>query len=239
MAVRLLVQDQRVAKHLVTFDHNRIPRKSPAALPNRTLKFMELKTEFLRELSDLLVSDLRSSLYYKQLSPAEQTSLEERLSEETAAGRLPLLPGALNQTMLEETKQKCAEVLGIEIPDELLQVYARVDGFSENGVVLYGAEYEADTSWATVVNENSLLRDALPEIGEKYLFIGESDLCYYVLEPESGVYGVVSRDTYEPLDHFESVNEIINDMLAISLNKQSERQSEGDQIVSPKLGIRP
>jgi hypothetical protein len=128
-------------------------------------KSMELNTEMLREVSNLFVSDLRSSQYYKQLPPAEKSSVEERLSAETASGRLPLLPGA-EPDALERTKQKGTEVLGIEIPDELLQVYARVDGFSESGVILYGAEYEGDNSWAwaTVVNENSLLRDALPEM---------------------------------------------------------------------------
>ena len=59
---------------------------------------MELKTEMLREVSDLLVGDLRRSQYYKQLPLAEQSSLEERLSAETASGRLPLLPGGTRPT---------------------------------------------------------------------------------------------------------------------------------------------
>src|SRR5260370_41521945 len=98
---------------------------------------MHLKTELLRELSDLFVGDLRASQYYHQLSPEDRTTLENRLAGDAARGNRPLVPAALPED-IERTEQTSHDGLGIGLPTALLEIFAEGDGVSGNGASLYG-----------------------------------------------------------------------------------------------------
>src|SRR5580693_5342332 len=100
---------------------------------------MHLKTELIRELSDLFVGDLRAYQYYHQLSPEDRTTLENRLAQDAARGSRPLVPGALPED-IERTEQAARDQLGLDLPADLCNVLAEIDGFSENGVTLYGTD---------------------------------------------------------------------------------------------------
>jgi len=185
---------------------------------------MHLKTELLRELSDLFVGDLRASQYYHQLSPEDRTTLENRLAGDAARGNRPLVPGALPED-IERTEQTSHDELGIGLPTELLEIFAEVDGFSENGVSLYGTDQDLpdeQTYGPTIVAENLSLWSAMPETTEKYLFTGDSDLWYFAFDLESKQFVVLSRSTLEPVHSFGSAAEMINDMLMQALRINSE-----------------
>jgi hypothetical protein len=185
---------------------------------------MNLDTDLLRELSDLFVSDLRASQYYNQLSSDERASLEHRLAKDAARGGRPLLPGALPDD-IERTEQAAQDELGIELPTELREILAEVDGFSENGVNLYGAEQDLPDEQAygpTLVAENLSLWSVMPETARKYLFVGDSDLWYFVFDLETKQYVVWSRSALKPVHSFGSAAEMVNDMLNQALRIDSQ-----------------
>ena len=193
---------------------------------------MNLDTNLLRELSDLFVSDLRASQYYNQLSSDERANLEHRLAKDAARGSRPLLPGALPED-IERTEQTARDELGIELPNELCEIFAEVDGFSENGVSLYGAEQDLSDEQAygpTLVAENLSLWSLLPETAEKYLFIGDSDLWYFGFDLRTKQYVVLSRSALAPVHSFGSVAEMVNDMLKQALRIDLDGETESTPV---------
>ena len=193
---------------------------------------MNLKIELLQELSDLFVGDLRASQYYSQLTPDDRTTLENRLARDAARGGRPLVPGALPED-IERAEQAAHNELGIDLPPGLLDILAEVDGFSENGVSLFGSDQDLpdeQTYGPTIVAENLTLWAAMPETAEKYLFIGDADLWYFAFDLESNQFVVLSRSTLEPVHSFGSAGEMVNDMLMQAL-RISSRESNDSQTV--------
>jgi len=193
---------------------------------------MNLNIDLLRELSDLFVSDLRASQYYNQLPSDERANLEHRLARDAARGGRPLLPGALLED-IERTAQAAQDELGIELPAELREVFAEVDGFSENGVSLYGTDQDLPDEQAygpTIIAENLSLWSVMPETARKYLFIGDSDLWYFGFDLSTEQYVVLSRSTLEPVHAFGSAAEMVNDMLNQALRIDLETDNDSKPI---------
>jgi hypothetical protein len=180
---------------------------------------MNLNADLLNELSELFLNDLRASQYYLQLSSDERTNLEHRLARDASRGSRPLLPGALSED-IEKTEQAVSDELGIELPADLREIFAEVDGFSENGVSLFGTDQNLPEEQAygpTIVAENLSLWSVMPETARKYLFIGDSDLWYFAFNLEAKQYVVLSRVTLGPVHLHASAAEIVNDMLQQAL----------------------
>ena len=55
---------------------------------------MPLNAQYLKELSDLFVEDLKRSDYYRGLPKNKQRDIDDRLATDAAEGLFPLLPGA-------------------------------------------------------------------------------------------------------------------------------------------------
>jgi hypothetical protein len=195
---------------------------------------MNLNTDLLSDLSELFLNDLRGSQYYLRLSSDERTNLEHRLARDAARGSRPLLPGALPED-IERTEQAAHDELGIELPVELREIFAEVDGFSENGVSLYGTEQDLPDEQAygpTIVAENLSLWSVMPETARKYLFIGDSDLWYFGFDLGTKQYVVLSRSTLEPVHAFGCAAEMVNDMLNQALRIDSEPDNGSTSIVN-------
>jgi hypothetical protein len=195
---------------------------------------MHVKPELLRELSDLFVGDLRASQYYLQLSPEDRATLESRLARDAARGSRPLVPGALPED-IERTERLSHDELGIDLPMELRDIFGEVDGFSENGVSLYGTDQDLpdeQTYGPTIIAENLSLWSAMPETAEKYLFIGDSDLWYFGFDLESNQFVVLSRSSLEPVHSFGSAAEIVNDMLSQALRISSDDDNDSPSAPS-------
>ena len=189
---------------------------------------MNLNTDLLSELSNLFVSDLRASQYYLQLSSDERTNLENRLARDAARGGRSLLPGALPED-IERTEQAAQAELGIDLPAELRDIFTEVDGFSENGLSLYGTDQDLPDEQAygpTIVAENLSLWSVMPDTARKYLFIGDSDLWYFVFDLGNKQYVVLSRSTLEPVHSFGSAADMVNDMLNQALRIDFETDNE-------------
>ena len=195
---------------------------------------MHVKPELLRELSDLFVGDLRASQYYQQLSPEDRTTLESRLARDEARGNRPLVPGALPED-IERTEQLAHDELGIDLPLELRDIFGEVDGFSENGVSLYGTDQDLpdeQTYGPTIIAENLSLWSAMPETAEKYLFIGDSDLWYFGFDLESNQFVVLSRSSLELVHSFGSAAVMVNDMLSQALRISSDGDNDSPSVPS-------
>jgi hypothetical protein len=189
---------------------------------------MNLNTDLLSELSNLFVSDLRTSQYYLQLSSDERTNLENRLARDAARGGRSLLPGALPED-IKRTEQAAQDELGIDLPAELRDIFTEVDGFSENGVSLYGTDQDIPDEQAygpTIVAENLSLWSVVPETARKYLFIGDSDLWYFGFDLGSKQYVVLSRSTLEAVHSFGSAADMVNDMLNQALRIDFETEND-------------
>jgi hypothetical protein len=189
---------------------------------------MNLNTDLLSELSNLFVSDLRASQYYLQLSSDERTNLENRLARDAARGGRSLLPGALPED-INRTEQAAQDELGIDLPAELRDIFKEVDGFSENGVSLYGTDQDLPDEQAygpTIVAENLSLWSVMPETARKYLFIGDSDLWYFGFDLGSKQYVVLSRSTLQPVHAFGSAPDMVNDMLNQALRIDFETEND-------------
>jgi hypothetical protein len=189
---------------------------------------MNLNTDLLSELSNLFVSDLRASQYYLQLTSDERTTLENRLARDAARGGRSLLPGALPDD-IKRTEQAAQDELGIDLPAELRDLLTEVDGFSENGVSLYGTDQDLPDEQAygpTIVAENLSLWSVMPETAKKYLFIGDSDLWYFAFDLGNKQYVVLSRSTLEPVHGFGSAADMVNDMLSQALRIDFETDND-------------
>ena len=196
---------------------------------------MNLNTDLLSELSNLFVSDLRASQYYLQLSSDERTNLENRLARDAARGGRSLLPGALPED-IERTEQAAQAELGIDLPAELRDIFTEVDGFSENGLSLYGTDQDLPDEQAygpTIVAENLSLWSVMPETARKYLFIGDSDLWYFVFDLGNKQYVVLSRSALQPVHAFGSAADMVNDMLnqALRIDFQTDNEPTPDRAI--------
>ena len=193
---------------------------------------MNLNTDLLNELSELFVNDLRASQYYLQLSSDERTNLEQRLARDAARGGRPLLPGALPED-IERTEQAAQDELGIDLPAELRDIFTEVDGFSENGVSLFGTDQILPDEQAygpTIVAENLSVWSVMPETARKYLFIGDSDLWYFVFDLGAKQYVVLSRVTLSPVHVRASAADMVNDMLNQALQIDADADNDSTRV---------
>lgn len=193
---------------------------------------MVLNQQYLQDLSDLFVQDLRGSDYYRNLSQPEKNELEQRIHEESLQGRHPLLPGA-DEEDLARLREIVEQELGVILPVSIQEVLRQVDGFVENGVTLYGVDAEIRgtelESGPGLVAENSLTWSDTPETARRYIFIGDSDLWYFAIEIETGLPVVLDRSSLAQEHPFSSVEEMVEDMLEQALGIFGEhRQDEAE-----------
>ncbi|WP_040214611.1 YrhA family protein [Clostridium polynesiense] len=83
--------------------------------------------------------------------------------------------------LIVEVKEK----LGVELPKEYLDIISKVNGIEFNGFILYGVdeyllENEINQSIYGLVDSNQIWHEN--EEQKKYLFLGESNISWYVYE---------------------------------------------------------
>src|SRR6266481_1649687 len=187
---------------------------------NRLFKNMPLNSDYLQELSDLFVADVRKSAYYAKLSEKQRREFEAKVEEEEVQGAHPLLPGAAEEE-LDRLSKAIRKELGILLPNGVTDILRQVDGFVENGVSLYGvdAEFRDDQfdSGPGLLAENLVKWSSFAEMIQKYLFFGDSDLWFFALELNSGRAVALQRSTLKPKHYFSAVEEMVNDMMRQAL----------------------
>jgi hypothetical protein len=200
---------------------------------------MELNDQLLQELSNLFLTDLRSSEYYRGLSAADRANLEKQLARDAANGLRPLVPGASPDRIARFRTQSETE-LGVSLPSSLLQTLTVIDGFVENGVSLYGVDQDPNEEETVpgLIAQNLALWSAFPESAQQYLFVGDSELWFFAYEIRSSTYVALSRSPIRPIHRFSGIEALVNDMLAQALGHFGEHpESSGGNLQSetPKL----
>jgi hypothetical protein len=195
---------------------------------------MNLNEQLLQELSDLFLSDLRSSKYYQELGEDDRVNLENQLAGDAANSRRPLVPGASPDQLAKLSARSEAE-LGVTLPSSLLGVLAVVDGFVENGVSLYGVDQDPDQEEAVpgLVAQNIALWSSFPESTQKYLFVGDSELWFFAYEISTSTYVALSRSNIRIVHRFSGMEALVNDMLAQALGHFDELPADVKQSLKP------
>jgi hypothetical protein len=195
---------------------------------------MSLNSEYLQELSDLFVADVRKSAYYANLSEKQRGQFNAQVEEEEMRGMHPFLPGATEEDLGRLSKAVRKE-LGIFLPASAAEILRQVDGFVENGVSLYGVdpEFRADhfDSGPGILAENLAKWSGYADAPQRYLFIGDSDLWLFAIEMNSGQPLALDRSTLTPVHSFGTVEEMVNDMM-----RQALGYLEDDEEEDPTLG---
>jgi hypothetical protein len=200
---------------------------------------MDLNDQLLRELSNLLLTDLRSSEYYRDLSADDRANLEKQLARDAANGLRPLVPGA-SPDQIAKLRVRSETELGVSLPSSLLRTLSVIDGFVENGVSLYGVDQDsnAEETVPGLIAQNLALWSAFPDSAKKYLFVGDSELWFFAYEIPSSTYVALSRSSVRPIHRFSGIEALVNDMLAQALGhfgEQPENSGGEFQAEVPKL----
>ena len=186
---------------------------------------MSLNMRFLKELSDLFIDDLKRSDYYRTLPKDERRHLDDRLATDASEGLFPLLPGA-EEAELQKLSQAIYAKLHTQLPATVVDILRQVDGFSQNGVSLYGvdAEFRDDQfdSGPGLLAENLVNWSSFPETVQKYLFVGDSDLWHFAVELATGDPVVLHKVTLNQAHRFSTMDELVNDMMQQALGDFGE-----------------
>jgi hypothetical protein len=199
---------------------------------------MSVNANYLQELSAIFVADVRGSAYYGKLSKKEQEEFNAKVREEKTQGLHPLLPGA-NERELKRLSSAFQEELGIVLPDAVVEVLSQVDGFVENGVSLYGVdpEFRDDhfESGPAILSENQVYWSDYADTARRYLFLGDSDLWFFVIDLNDALPLALDRGRLLPKHHFDSVEEMVNDMMrqALSYSVDEEETDNRKDLENP------
>jgi hypothetical protein len=190
---------------------------------------MSLNSDYLQELSDLFVADVRKSAYYAGLSEKQRGQFDAQVEDEEMRGLHPLLPGAAEDE-LERLSKAIRKELGILLPRAAVEILRQVDGFVENGVSLYGIdpEFRDDhfDSGPGILAENQAKWSGYADTAQRYLFIGDSDLWFFTIEMSSGQAWALDRSTLAPEHSFKAVEEMVDDMMRQALGYFEDDEEE-------------
>ena len=116
------------------------------------------------------------------------------------------------EKLIVEAKEK----LGVEIPKEYLDILSKVNGIEFNGFILYGVdeyllEHEINQSIYGLVDLNKIWYEN--EEQKKYLFLGESNISWYVYEFNNKCFIELDNPSGREINKFNSFYEMFNKIL--------------------------
>lgn len=118
--------------------------------------------------------------------------------------------------LIVEAKEK----LSVEIPKEYLDILSKVNGIELNGFILYGVdkyllEHEMNQSIYGLVDSNKIWYEN--EEQKKYLFLGESNISWYVYEYKNKIFIELDNPSGREINKFNSFYEMFNKLLVDAL----------------------
>lgn len=138
--------------------------------------------------------------------------LEEAIKKarEARAARGRETPEGAKEEEIEELKEAFREA-GEEMPEEYIEVLRRIDGYENNGYRLYGTEKEGRKG---LVRMNEIWQ----EDGEKkYVYVGESDMSWYVYNKEREKYEELDKPSGEVYEEYERAEELAEAVIRESM----------------------
>jgi hypothetical protein len=114
-----------------------------------------------------------------------------------------------------------------------VEILRQVDGFTSNGVTLYGVDPELREDQFDcgpgILAENKLKWLSFPDIAPKFLFLGDSDLWYFALELTTERAVALDSWTLQSAHYFQNTEEMVNDMLRIAIGEIEEHPTESQE----------
>lgn len=114
--------------------------------------------------------------------------------------------------LIEEENKK----LNVEIPKEYLDIISKINGIEFNGFILYGVdeyllEHQINQSIYGLVDSNQIWYEN--EEQKKYLFLGESNISWYVYEYKNKCFIELDNPSGRESNKFNSFYEMFNKIL--------------------------
>lgn len=111
---------------------------------------------------------------------------------------------------------EASEKLNVEIPKEYLDIISKINGIEFNGFILYGVDedllkHEINQSIYGLVDSNQIWYEN--EEQKKYLFLGESNISWYVYEYKNKCFIELDNPSGRESNKFNSFYEMFNKML--------------------------
>ena len=147
-----------------------------------------------------------------------QEHLEEIRKEERKYG------DELNDGISEEESltfiKEAEKELGAVLPKEYVKILETINGLEFNGVILYGADEQLlkeapARSVNGLIDNNKIWYEN--EWQKRYLFLGESNISWYVYDLNSKKYCELDNPTGELSEEFDEFEEILDKMLGEAL----------------------
>lgn len=118
--------------------------------------------------------------------------------------------------LIEEANKK----LNVEIPKEYLDIISKINGIEFNGFILYGIdeyllEHQINQSIYGIIDSNQIWYEN--EEQKKYLFLGESNISWYVYEYKNKCFIELDNPSGREINKFNSFYEMFNKMLRDSV----------------------
>ncbi len=117
---------------------------------------------------------------------------------------------------IDKLVEKAKEQLGVELPKEYLEIISKVNGIEFNGFILYGIdeyllEHENNQSIYGLIDSNQTWYEN--EEQKKYLFLGESNISWYVYEYENNKFIELDNPSGRESSKFNNFYEMFNKLL--------------------------
>ncbi|MDY5912271.1 MAG: YrhA family protein [Inconstantimicrobium porci] len=114
--------------------------------------------------------------------------------------------------LIEEVNKK----LNVEIPKEYLDIISKINGIEFNGFILYGVdeyllEHQTNQSIYGLIDSNQIWYEN--EEQKKYLFLGESNISWYVYEYKNKCFIELDNPSGRESNKFNSFYEMFNKIL--------------------------
>lgn len=114
--------------------------------------------------------------------------------------------------LMAEAKKK----LNVEIPKEYLDIISKINGIEFNGFILYGIdvyllEHQINQSIYGLLDSNQIWYEN--EEQKKYLFLGESNISWYVYEYKNKCFIELDNPSGRESNKFNSFYEMFNKIL--------------------------
>lgn len=114
--------------------------------------------------------------------------------------------------LTEEANKK----LNVEIPKKCLDIISKINGIEFNGFILYGVdeyllEHQINQSIYGLIDSNQIWYEN--EEQKKYLFLGESNISWYVYEYKNKCFIELDNPSGRESNKFNSFYELFNKIL--------------------------
>lgn len=127
---------------------------------------------------------------------------------------------AATENELKKFNIESQKSLGYFFPDDYLMTLRIINGLEYNGTILYGIdesllEIESNQRITGAIHTNLEWYEL--EENRSYIFLGEDEISWYVLDKTGGNYRIMSKPSGDHLSEYSVLSDLLDKMLEESL----------------------